>query len=125
MKIRKCHKGTARLLICCILFGLIGPRGAVEAAKKKKGVVTADSLNVRVDAGANFDRLQVDGVNAFLRKGETVTIQKEKDGWYYVSFTFGGKSVKGYVIDDYINLVIKVRTINNCNFSSHIIKLFD
>ena len=66
------------------------------------GTVTASSLYVRTGAGTNYSKLVSDGKTVALTKGTKVTIQSEKKGWYYISFTFKKKSLKGYVSGSYV-----------------------
>ena len=72
--------------------------------------VTADSLNVRTGASMSDSKLSVDGQSVILKKGTIVQITKEvKNGeqeWYEVSFTYNNKTVKGYILSDYTNLVL-------------------
>ncbi|MDF2952304.1 MAG: hypothetical protein K0S18_1887, partial [Anaerocolumna sp.] len=104
MNKRTYHKLT--LIILCLV--LLWPRGlkldVVQAAAASTGTVTASSLNVRKGPGTNYTVVQVNGSNVFLKKGDTVTIIGEKSGWYNVSFNFSGKSVSGYVLDDYVKV---------------------
>ena len=72
--------------------------------------VTADSLNVRTGASTSDSKLSVDGQSVVLKKGTLVQIAKEvKNGeeeWYEVSFTYNNKTIKGYILSDYTNLVL-------------------
>ncbi len=75
--------------------------GAIAATS---GTVTAASLNVRSGPGTNYDKVQVNGSNAYLKKGDKLTIIGTKSGWYKISFTFSGKKLQGYVMDDYVKI---------------------
>lgn len=68
------------------------------------GTITASSLNVRKGAGTNHAILTNNGVNVSLKKGATVTILKEVNKWYLVSFTFNKSTVKGYVLGDFVTV---------------------
>lgn len=76
-----------------------------------EGVVTADRLNVRTGAGTNYNLLMSNGSVVRLVKDTKVTILSENNGWYYVSATYNGKNIKGYVIDDYIKVTSKEETV--------------
>lgn len=76
-----------------------------------EGVVTADRLNVRMGAGTNYDLLMSNGSVVRLVKDTKVSILSEDNGWYYISAMYNGKTIKGYVIDDYIEVTIKEETI--------------
>lgn len=95
-----------RLLIILLCIGLLLPPGLnrnydhVSAAVT--GIVTASTLNVRSEPSISADKLQLNGINVYLRKGETVTIHDEEGDWYFVSLSFNGKAAKGYVSKDYV-----------------------
>ena len=67
-------------------------------------------MNVRTGAGTTYAKLTSDGKTVTLKSGEQVNIISSKNGWYYVSFTFNKKTVKGYVKDDYIKVTTSVVT---------------
>lgn len=73
---------------------------AVEAASY--GIVTATRLNVRTGPGTNYSILQSNGNLVILDNGTRVTINSSSGNWYNVTFTYGGKSLTGYVCADYI-----------------------
>lgn len=73
------------------------------------GKVTGTSaLNVRVAAGTDKKQLTYNKANVKLAKGETINIlgQTEVKGtvWYQGSFSYKGKTLKGFVSGDYIKI---------------------
>ena len=60
----------------------------------RQGTVTADVLNVRSGAGTGYGKV------GSLKKGASVTITGETNGWYAIT----AGSVKGYVSAEYIDL---------------------
>lgn len=72
------------------------------------GVVTATSLNVRTKAGRTAPILKSGSKNVAIKNKVRVTILKEaivkNEKWYYVSFKSGNKTLKGYVLSDYIKI---------------------
>ena len=96
------YKRFLSVLLCIYLVLPVGVPTQTAAAKDMTGTVTATSLNVRSGAGTNYDKLKVNGVNAYLTKGQTATILKESNGWYYIQFDFNGTAAKGYVLKDYM-----------------------
>ncbi len=70
----------------------------------KTGSVTATSLNVRSGPGTTYSIVQVNNSNVFVKQKDTITILDEKDGWYYISTKFNGKTVKGYVLDEFVKV---------------------
>jgi beta-N-acetylglucosaminidase/uncharacterized protein YgiM (DUF1202 family) len=73
-----------------------------HAYAAQKGTVTASTLNVRVEPSATAAKAQINGTYVYLKKGEMVNILEEEGDWYYISMTFNGKTVKGYVLSDYV-----------------------
>lgn len=70
-----------------------------------KGTVKADSLNVRSGPSTTSEKTKLeDGTFVYLRKGENVTILEEEGDWYHISLSFNGKTVKGYVLGEFIQL---------------------
>ncbi len=93
--------------ICLILcFGLIVPQGfrvnSIHVAAAQTGTVTASSLNVRTSPSTTASRLQTNGTNVFLLRGETVTILGQENGWYHISLKFNGRTMTGYVHGDFL-----------------------
>ncbi len=76
-----------------------------NALAVKTGKVTVNKLNVRTNAGTKYSVLKENGKKVQLKKNTTVTILKEKSGWYYVSFTYNKKSLKGYVSKTYVGSI--------------------
>lgn len=76
----------------------------VEAATTK-GVVTAESLNVRKGPGKEYDLVTQDGKNVYLFRNDEVKIMDEKNGFYKVKFTYNKKTITGYGNKAYIKLI--------------------
>lgn len=87
---------------------IINPTVSYTAYAATKGTVTGSSLRVRTGAGTDKKVLTVDGKEVRLTKGKTVNVKKAievKDvTWYQVSFSYGGKTLTGYVSGDYLNI---------------------
>ena len=77
----------------------------VVNAAVTRGVVTAESLNVRSGPGADYEKVKQDGKFVYLHKDDTVQIQGEENNFYKVKFTYNGKSVTGYSSKAYIKIV--------------------
>ncbi len=94
------------IIILCML--LIWPPGltinSLQAVAATTGTVTATSLNIRSGPGTTYSKVQVNGSDTFLKKGEEVTITDELDEWYMISFKSSGKTAKGYVMKEYIKV---------------------
>lgn len=68
------------------------------------GIVTATSLNVRQGPSTSAERVMLNGHGVYLVKDQTVNILEVVGAWYYISMIFNGKTVKGYVLSEYIKL---------------------
>ena len=73
-----------------------------RASAATTGTVTASSLYVRTGPGTNYDKVTVDGSAVLLAKGDYVAISYESSGWYYITASYKGKKVTGYVSAAYI-----------------------
>ncbi|MBD5088385.1 MAG: SH3 domain-containing protein [Clostridiales bacterium] len=90
------------------------PNAAVKNSTKTvsglnfTGKVTASALRVRTKASTSADELAYKKKKVRLYKGNKVTVTQQKivKGvvWYYVKFIFENKTLKGYVLSDYIKL---------------------
>ncbi len=95
------------LLVCTGL--LIGKseffKKDVVNAATTKGVVTAESLNVRSGPGASYEQVKQDGKYVYLYKDDTVQILGEENNFYKVKFTYNEKKVTGYSSKSFIKVV--------------------
>lgn len=66
------------------------------------GTVTASTLFVRSGPSTTSEKIMIGETYVYLSKDEKVKILEEEGDWYYISMTFNGKTVKGYVLGDYI-----------------------
>lgn len=71
---------------------------------KKVLVCKANKLNVRVDAGTDFNILFMDGKPVSMVLDQEADVLGEKNGWYQVRFLHLNKQVTGYVIKDYVEV---------------------
>lgn len=102
MKERLRHRWLIFLLCIAFILQNINYMNTVHSFAAQTGTVTANTLNVRMEPSTTSDKVMLGDTYVYLKKGETVTILKEEGDWYYVSFQFNGKTVKGYVLGDYI-----------------------
>lgn len=73
--------------------------GTTESAK---GICTANTLMVRKGPGLTYDKVEVNGAEAYLSKGQSVEILEEKNGWYHIKATFLNTQIDGYSSAEYI-----------------------
>lgn len=94
------------LLVCAGL--LIGRqdflKNDVVSIAATRGVVTAESLNVRSGPGANYEQVKQDGKYVYLYKNDMVQIMGEENNFYKVKFTYNEKSVTGYSSKAFIKI---------------------
>lgn len=107
MKIQKCckrgYRGLAALLCAALLLSGFPTSHRESAQAAMKGTILASSLYVRSGPGTAYDKITVNGQDVYLTKNTVVDIASEKDGWYYVTATFEGQTVKGYVSGKYVS----------------------
>ncbi|MBO5352300.1 MAG: SH3 domain-containing protein [Lachnospiraceae bacterium] len=87
------------LLLTVLMIGL-GFRTYASAAVS--GTVTASTLFVRSGPSTEYSKVTVNGKAVFLSRGDSVAISYATNGWYYVTASFDGQKVKGYVSAAYI-----------------------
>lgn len=110
---RKMYKHSKKCFAFLVLLVCIGllvgkseffENSTVNAATTR-GVVTAESLNVRSGPGTRYEQVKQDGKYVYLYKDDTVQILGEEDNFYKVKFTYNGKSVTGYSSKAFIKIV--------------------
>ena len=95
--------------LCLPCTAPAGNRPAVVYAATT-GTITATTLYVRKGPGTNYDKVQVNGSDVYLKQNAKITIEKEVDDWYYTTVTFGGKTVSGYVSGEYVSVTSQTAT---------------
>ncbi len=96
--------GPVILLATLFLFKNVKVDAAVT------GTVTASSLFVREGPGTQYDIKTMDGAQIRLNKGDYVAVSWEENGWYYITASYNGKTINGYVIKDYISVTGAIPT---------------
>ncbi|MCQ2538254.1 MAG: SH3 domain-containing protein [Lachnospiraceae bacterium] len=93
------------VLIIAPVFAVLffGLKNTERTSAATTGKVTAASLFVRTGPGTNYDKLTVNGKTTYLSKGDYVAISYETDGWYYITASFNGTKINGYVSAQYIS----------------------
>lgn len=84
-------------------FGWLGFGKRAEAANAK-GVVTAESLNVRTGPDFSYSQVLVDKKAVYLFKNNVVTILGEQGRYYKIKFTYKEQKVIGYSCKSYIKV---------------------
>lgn len=111
--LRKVYKHRIKciaFLVLVVCAGLLIGKGEflkqdVVNAAVTRGVVTAESLNVRSGPGAEYEKIKQDGKFVYLHKEDTVQILGEENNFYKVKFTYNAKSITGYSSKAYIKIV--------------------
>lgn len=86
-----------------LLFVLaIGLGFRTYASAAVSGTVTASTLFMRTGPSTEYPKVEVNGKAVFLSRGDSVAISHGSNGWYYVTASFDGTKVKGYVSAAYI-----------------------
>ena len=114
MKIQKWKEKGYRLVACLLcavlLLSKVVMAQPMVADAASQGTILASSLYVRSGPGTTYDKMTVNGQAVFLTKNTKVTINSEKDGWYYITTSFEGQTVKGYVSGKYVSVEAAVPT---------------
>ncbi len=94
------------IFLVCMAFMLqsLNYKETVHIIAAQTGTVTANTLNVRTQPSTTSDKVMLGDTYVYLKKGESVTILEEAGDWYHVSLKFNGKTIKGYVLGDFIKL---------------------
>lgn len=77
---------------------------SIDKEDDKIGTTIATLLNVRKGPSTANQILECNGKDVQLVIGTNVSILEEKGDWYYISFEFDGKTLKGYVSQKYIKI---------------------
>ncbi len=86
------------MFIGVLLFVLfIGFGFQTNASAAVSGTVTASTLFVRTGPSTEYPKTEVNGKTVFLSRGDSVAISYGNNGWYYVTASFEGTKVNGYV----------------------------
>ncbi|HHV10512.1 MAG TPA: SH3 domain-containing protein [Clostridiales bacterium] len=95
-------------LIIVLIFLMVIPQqfmgNSHNALAAQTGTVTATTLNVRAKASITAAKVQLNGTDVYLSKGDTFNVLSKEGDFYYVSLKFNGKTVKGYVHKDYVKV---------------------
>jgi len=75
----------------------IGMGFRTYASAAATGTVTASTLFMRTGPSTEYPKVEVNGKTVFLSRGDSVAISHGSNGWYYVTASFEGTKVKGYV----------------------------
>ena len=82
-------------ILLAVLIISMGFRTYASAAVS--GTVTASTLFMRSGPSTEYPKTEVNGKTVFLSRGDSVAISYGSNGWYYVTASFEGTKVKGYV----------------------------
>ena len=107
MKIHGKWKRIYVIFLCtALLFTDVAPAGnrLITAYAATTGTITATTLYIRKGPGTNYDKIQVNGADAYLTQNTKITIEKEENDWYYTTVTFNGKQISGYVSGQYVSV---------------------
>ncbi|MBP3569630.1 MAG: SH3 domain-containing protein [Lachnospiraceae bacterium] len=86
-----------------LLFALVVGLGfRTYASAAVSGTVTASTLFMRTGPSTEYPKVEANGKAVFLSRGDSVAISYGSNGWYYVTASFEGTKVKGYVSAAYI-----------------------
>lgn len=93
---------TMLFIVPVIAAIFISLKSSERTGAATTGTVTAASLFVRTGPGTTYDKLTVNGNTVMLSKGDYVAISYETNGWYYVTASYKGTKITGFVSAAYI-----------------------
>ena len=93
--INKKHITLFAGLVLLVLIVTLGVR--IHASAAVSGTVTASTLFVRTGPSTEYPKVEAGGKTVFLSRGDSVAISHGSNGWYYVTASFEGAKIKGYV----------------------------
>ncbi len=86
-----------------LLFAMtIGMGIRTSASAAVSGTITASTLFMRTGPSTEYPKVEVNGKTVFLSRGDSVAISYGSNGWYYVTASFEGTKVNGFVSAAYI-----------------------
>ena len=93
--------------ICMLIPQLLlqKPQTAVAASN---AIVIVGTLNVRTGPGTTYDRVVVDGMEAYLVGQQEIEVTGTSGEWYQINASFRGKEISGYVYGPYVSLVTEI-----------------
>lgn len=119
------------LVLCLVILFLQIPMAVFAEGETRKGVVTANSVNVREDAGTHKSSPPTaqnqNKIIVAVSAGQAVTVLGEKldcdgDMWYHVSFTKDGTPYDGYIYNSYVAIIpeVDIPVVENKNFEEQL-----
>lgn len=93
------------MLIMILAFA---SKSSVSAATN--GTVTASTLFVRTGPSTEYSKVTVNGEAVFLSRGDSVAISYKDNGWYYVTASFKGTKINGFISATYVSVTGVVPT---------------
>ena len=98
-------KYGAIVIVVFMLVILVCFASKVNVSAATTGTITASTLFVRTGPSTEYSKVTVNGEGVFLSRGDSVSISYEENGWYYVTASFKGTKVMGFVSSVYVNAV--------------------
>lgn len=89
--------GILAVLAFTVLIGK-----TVTSSASSVGTVTASTLFMRTGPSTEYPKITVNGEVVSLPSGDKVVVQSSTNGWYYVTASYKGLRVDGYVSAAYI-----------------------
>lgn len=95
-------------ILMLIIVVAFASKASVSAATN--GTVTASTLFVRTGPSTEYSKVTVNGEAVFLSRGDSVAISYKNNGWYYVTASFKGTKINGFISATYVNVTGTVPT---------------
>ena len=110
-KIKNNQKKYGTIMVAVFMLVLIVCFASkMDVSAATTGTITASTLFVRTGPSTEYSKVTVNGEAVFLSRGDSVSISYKENGWYYVTASFKGTKVTGFVSAVYVNAVGTIPT---------------
>ena len=102
------RKPTASTSTSAAITATVEPSPSYKETTPTLAKVLQGPLNVRVQPGYDKDYVNYAGNKITLSAGQAITIlgnaSTNTENWYYISFTYDGTTLNGYVAAQYVTI---------------------
>ena len=96
------------LLCICMIVPQVLLQKPQKAVAASDAIVIVNVLNVRTGPGTTYDRVVVDGIEAYLVGQQEIEVTGTSGEWYQINASFRGKDISGYVYGPYVSLMTEI-----------------
>lgn len=101
-RVRKQRNVLLVLLCICLIAQNLFLQTPQRAEAAPNAIVIVSVVNVRVGPGTDYERVKVDGIEAYLVGQQEIEVIGSAGDWYQMKADFRGETITGYVYAPYI-----------------------